>query len=101
MCCTQTLPGRWWCKCGDVVDVEADRVYTIEAIETGFSVSHPLPPLSITVRVANGSEKVGSILIPTSQPRVYLVHSVHHVQGVPTRVEKGEDLDGPIVLAVD
>ena len=58
-------------------------------------VSHPLPPLTFTVRVTNGSEKVGFTLTPTSQPRVYLVHSVRDVQSVTTRVEKGEDLDRP------
>ena len=35
----------------------------------------------------------------TNQPRVYLVHSVHDVQSVPTRVEKGEALCG--LIAVD
>ena len=63
----------------------------------GPQVSHPLQPLTFTVRVTNGSKKVGFILTPTSQPRVYLVHSVHDVQGVPTRVEKGEGLDRLII----
>lgn len=81
--------------------MEVDAVDTTEAIEIGPTVSHPLPLLTITVRVANGSEKVGFVLTPASQPRVYLVHSVHDVQGVPTRVEKSEDPDGLIVLIVD
>lgn len=84
----------------DVVDVEVDAVDATETIiENGSAVSHPLQLLTFTVRVANGSKKVGFILTPTGQPRVYLVHSVHDVQSVPTRVEKGEDLDRWIVRA--
>ena len=63
-----------------------------QTIENGTAVSHPLQLLTLTVRVTNRNKKVGFILMPTSQPRVYLAHSVHDVQGVPTRVEKGEDL---------
>lgn len=73
----------------------------VDATETNqdwvLAVSHPLPLVKFTVRVTNGSEKVGFNLMPTSQPRVYLVHSIHDVQGVPTRVEKGEGPHGSIV----
>ena len=85
----------------DVVDVEVDAVDATETIiENGSTVSHPLQLLTFTVRVAKfRSKKVGFILTPTGQPRVYLVYSVHDVQGVPTRVEKGEDLDRLIARA--
>ena len=86
----------WWCA-----DVEVDEVDATETIEIGAAVSHPLPLLTLTVRVTNGHAKVGFVLTPTSQPRVYFIHSVHDVQSVPTRVEKGEDLDGSIVLKAD
>ena len=64
----------------------------------GFS---PSPLLTFTVRITNGSTKVGFVLTPTSQPRVYLAHSVHDVQSVPARAEKGEGLDWLIVLRTD
>lgn len=72
-----------------------DAVKTTDVIGIGPSVSHPLLPLTLTVRVTNGAQKVGFILTPTRQPRVYLVRSVHDVQSVSTRVEKGEDPDCP------
>jgi len=48
---------------GDVVDVEVDAVDATETIiENGSAFSHPLQLLTFTVRVANGSKKVGFVL---------------------------------------
>jgi hypothetical protein len=80
--------------------VVCDVVDTVEAIEIG-SVVLTLSTPDLTVRVTNRSIKVGFILTPTNQPRVYSVYSVHDVQSVPTRVEKGEDLDESIALKAD
>lgn len=89
---TPRSPGQWWvqaksrCRCGSRCGRHnRDNRDWVRAFT-------PTPTPTFTVRIASGSEKVGFILMPTSQPRVYLVHSVHDVQGVPTRVEKGEDL---------
>ena len=74
-------------------DVEVDAAVGTRVqsgLDPWFS---PSPLLTLTVRSTNGNTKVGFVLTPTCQPRVYLVHSVHDVQGVPTRVKKGEGLD--------
>ena len=84
---------------GDGADVEVDAVDATEADNREWVRNFsPSPTVDLRYVCTNRSEKkVGFILTPTSQPRVYLVYSVHDVQGVPTRVEKGEDLNLSIV----
>jgi len=99
----QILPGWWWCECGSGPMWRSMRRLRQNRGNRDWirGLFSPSPLLTFTVRITNGSTKVGLVLTPTSQPRVYLVHSIHDVQSVPTRVKKGEDLRGLIVLRTD